>query len=170
MVVVTEKVTEQKTVSPEVKDFCVELARAHELKRVYFFGGLGLDNDEFLFGFGKFAMYRNVVYAALASDEGGLSKEIKNFGEIAELQSPVTPFQNAAAPNALELEKPFKIYIQDSLGGAAGEPTVAAAPTIEAEPTVEEPTVVDEPTVSDGPRVIPGQGLMEKALWILNND
>lgn len=189
LIVVTEKVTEQKTVSPEVKDFCVELARAHELKRVYFFGGLGLDNDEFLFGFGKFAMYRNVVYAALASDEGGLSKEIKNFGEIAELQSPVTPFQNAAAPNVLELEKPFKIYIQDSLGGAAGEPTVAAAPTIEAEPTVEEPTVADEPavdfsqaqetaapevkaepTVSDGPRVIPGQGLMEKALWILNND
>lgn len=195
LVVVTEKVTEQKTVSPEVKEFCVELARAHELKRVYFFGGLGLDNDEFLFGFGKFAMYRNVVYAALASDEGGLSKEIKNFGEIAELQSPVTPFQNAAAPNALELEKPFKIYIQDSLGGAAGEPAVAAAPTIEIEPTVEEPTVADEPavdfsqaqetaapeveaepTVSDepaveaGPRVIPGQGLMEKALWILNND
>ena len=189
LVVVTEKVTEQKTVSPEVKDFCVELARAHELKRVYFFGGLGLDNDEFLFGFGKFAMYRNVVYAALASDEGGLSKEIKNFGEIAELQSPVTPFQNAAAPNALELEKPFKIYIQDSLGGAAGEPTVAAAPTPLAEPTVEEPavellqaqepaapeveaepTVSDEPAVEAGPRVIPGQGLMEKALWILNND
>ena len=189
MVVVTEKVTEQKTVSPEVKEFCVELARAHELKRVYFFGGLGLDNDEFLFGFGKFAMYRNVVYAALASDEGGLSKEIKNFGEIAELQSPVTPFQNAAAPNALELEKPFKIYIQDSLGSAAGEPAVAAAPTIEAEPTVEEPTVdlsqaqetaapeveaeptvADEPAVEAGPRVIPGQGLMEKALWILNND
>ena len=183
LVVVTEKVTEQKTVSPEVKDFCVELARAHELKRVYFFGGLGLDNDEFLFGFGKFAMYRNVVYAALASDEGGLSKEIKNFGEIAELQSPVTPFQNAAAPNALELEKPFKVYIQDSLGSAAGEPAVAAAPTIEAEPTVEEPTVdlsqaqetaapevEAEPTVSDGPRGIPGQGLMEKALWILNND
>lgn len=205
LVVVTEKVTEQKTVSPEVKDFCVELARAHELKRVYFFGGLGLDNDEFLFGFGKFAMYRNVVYAALASDEGGLSKEIKNFGEIAELQSPVTPFQNAAAPNALELEKPFKIYIQDSLGGAAGEPTVAAAPTplaeptveeptveepavadepavdfsqaqetaapeVEAEPTVEEPVGADEPTGETGPRVIPGQGLMEKALWILNND
>ena len=184
LVVVTEKVTEQKTVSPEVKDFCVELARAHELKRVYFFGGLGLDNDEFLFGFGKFAMYRNVVYAALASDEGGLSKEIKNFGEIAELQSPVTPFQNAAAPNALELEKPFKIYIQDSLGGAAGEPTVAAAPTIEAEPTVADEPAVDfsqaqetaapeieaEPTVEAGPRVIPGQGLMEKALWILNND
>lgn len=181
LVVVTEKVTEQKTVSPAVKDFCVELARAHELKRVYFFGGLGLDNDEFLFGFGKFALYRNVVYAALASDEGGLSKEIKNFGEIAELQSPVTPFQNAAAPNALELEKPFKIYIQDSLGGAA--PTPLAEPTVE-EPAVElsqtqetaapevkaEPTVADEPAVEAGPRVIPGQGLMEKALWILNND
>ena len=165
LVVVTEKVTEQKTVSPAVKEFCVELARAHELKRVYFFGGLGLDNDEFLFGFGKFAMYRNVVYAALASDEGGLSKEIKNFGEIAELQSPVTPFQNAAAPNTLELEKPFKIYIQDSLGGAAGEPAVAAAPT-----PLAEPTVADEPAVEAGPRVIPGQGLMEKALWILNND
>ena len=129
-----------------------------------------MDNDEFLFGFGKFAMYRNVVYAALASDEGGLSKEIKNFGEIAELQSPVTPFQNAAAPNTLELEKPFKIYIQDSLGGAAGEPAVAAAPTIETEPTAEEPTVADEPAVEAGPRGIPGQGLMEKALWILNND
>lgn len=166
MVVVTEKVTEEKTVSPEVKKFCVELARAHELKRVYFFGGLGLDNDEFLFGFGKFAMYRNVVYAALASDEGGLSKEIKNFGEIAELQSPVTPFQNAAAPNALELEKPFKIYIQDSLGGAAGEPAVELS---QAQETAA-PEVEAEPTVSDGPRVIPGQGLMEKALWILNND
>lgn len=183
LVVVTEKVTDQKTVSPEVKDFCVELARSHELKRVYFFGGLGLDNDEFLFGFGKFAMYRNVVYAALASDEGGLSKEIKNFGEIAELQSPVTPFQNAAAPNALELEKPFKVYIQDSLGGAAASPTVPDEPAVE-EPAVElsqaqetaapaietEPTVVDEPAVEAGARVIPGQGLMEKALWILNND
>ena len=165
LVVVTEKVTDQKTVSPEVKDFCVKLARSHELKRVYFFGGLGLDNDEFLFGFGKFAMYRNVVYAALASDEGGLSKEIKNFGEIAELQSPVTPFQNAAAPNALELEKPFKVYIQDSLGGAAASPTVPDEPTVETEPTV-----VDEPAVEAGARVIPGQGLMEKALWILNND
>ena len=165
LVGVTEKVTDQKTVSPEVKDFCVKLARSHELKRVYFFGGLGLDNDEFLFGFGKFAMYRNVVYAALASDEGGLSKEIKNFGEIAELQSPVTPFQNAAAPNALELEKPFKVYIQDSLGGAAASPTVPDEPTVETEPTV-----VDEPAVEAGARVIPGQGLMEKALWILNND
>mgnify|MGYP002859672655 CR=1 FL=1 len=117
LVVVTEKVTDEKTVSPEVKNFCVELARAHELKRVYFFGGLSLDNDEFLFGFGKFAMYRNVVYASLAGGMEGLSKEIANFADIAELQSPVTPFQNAAAPNALELEKPFKIFIQDSLGG-----------------------------------------------------
>ena len=171
LVVVTEKVTEEKTVSAAIKNFCVELARAYDLKRVYFFGGLGLDNDEFLFGFGKFAMYRNVVYAALASDEGGLSKEIKNFGEIAELMSPVTPFQNAAAPNALELEKPFKVYVQDSLDGSA-----AAAPTIEAAPTVAaEPDIMVEPTVSapqneEAPAQsvrVPGEGFLARALRIL---
>lgn len=163
LVVVTEKVTEEKTVSPALKEFCVQLARAHELKRVYFFGGLGLDNDEFLFGFGKFAMYRNVVYAALASDEGGLSKEIKNFGEIAELQSPVTPFQNAAAPNALELEKPFKVYVQDSLDGAAPATEPVSLPD-----TAEQS--FDESSPAPSEREIPGEGLMAKALWILNNE
>ncbi len=173
LVVVTEKVTEEKTVSPALKNFCVELARALELKRIYFFGGLSLDNDEFLFGFGKFAMYRNVIYAALASDEGGLSKEIKNFGDIAELMSPVSPFQNAAAPNALELEKPFKIYVQDSLDGSAApavsaEPTVEAAPEVSVEETVveESPTVAVQEEVPAGGRV-PGEGLMARALRIL---
>ena len=146
LVVVTEKVTEEKTVSPALKNFCVELARAHELKRIYFFGGLSLDNDEFLFGFGKFAMYRNVIYAALANDMGGLGKEITNFGDIAELQSPVSPFQNVAAPNALELEKPFKIYVQDSLDGSAQNE--------------EAPAVGND---------VPGEGFLAKALWILNN-
>ena len=176
LVVVTEKVTDEKTVSAAIKNFCVELARAHDLKRVYFFGGLGLDNDEFLFGFGKFAMYRNVVYAALASDEGGLSKEIKNFGEIAELMSPVTPFQNAAAPNALELEKPFKIYVQDSLDGeipAPSAPVEQSAPTVEAEPDI-----MVEPIVSAAPNEeapaqsvrVPGEGFLARALRILNNE
>ena len=170
LVVVTEKVTEEKTVSPALKEFCLGLARAHELKRVYFFGGLGLDNDEFLFGFGKFAMYRNVVYAALASDEGGLSKEIKNFGEIAELMSPVAPFQNVAAPNALELEKPFKVYVQDSLDGSAAP----AAPAVEAEPAapVERTVAPDEPSAAPVEQNahsdrIPGEGLMARALRIL---
>lgn len=170
LVVVTEKVTDQKTVSPALKAFCVELAKKYELKRVYFFGGLGLDNDEFLFGFGKFAMYRNVVYAALASDEGGLSKEIKNFGDIAELMSPVTPFQNAAAPNALELEKPFKLYVQDSLDGAAApavEPTVAAEPDIMAEPTIESAQNEEAPASSGR---VHGEGLMARALRILGQD
>ncbi len=165
LVVVTEKVTEQKTVSPALKAFCVELAKKYELKRVYFFGGLGLDNDEFLFGFGKFAMYRNVVYAALASDESGLSKEIKNFGEIAELMSPVSPFQKVTEPDALELEKPFKIYVQDSLDGAASvevEQTVA----VEAEPDVDL-SQAQESAVEEQKK---GEGLMAKALRILNNE
>ena len=162
LVVVTEKVTEQKTVSPALKAFCVELAKKYELKRVYFFGGLGLDNDEFLFGFGKFAMYRNVVYAALASDESGLSKEIKNFGEIAELMSPVSPFQKVTEPDALELEKPFKIYVQDSLDGAASvevEQTVA----VEAEPDVDF-SQAQESAVEEQKK---GEGLMVRALRIL---
>jgi len=168
LVVVTEKVTEQKTVSPALKAFCVELAKKYELKRVYFFGGLGLDNDEFLFGFGKFAMYRNVVYAALASDESGLSKEIKNFGEIAELMSPVSPFQKVTEPDALELEKPFKIYVQDSLDGAAApaveaEPTVAAEPDVPAEPAVD----LSQAHESAAKGQKKGEGLMVRALRIL---
>ena len=162
MVVVTEKVTGQKTVSPALKAFCVELAKKYELKRVYFFGGLGLDNDEFLFGFGKFAMYRNVVYAALASDESGLSKEIKNFGEIAELMSPVSPFQKVTEPDALELEKPFKIYVQDSLDGAAA-PAVEAEPTVAAEPDVDL-SQAQESAVEEQKK---GEGLMVRALRIL---
>jgi hypothetical protein len=162
LVVVSEKVTEQKTVSPALKAFCVELAKKYELKRVYFFGGLGLDNDEFLFGFGKFAMYRNVVYAALASDESGLSKEIKNFGEIAELMSPLSPFQKVTEPDALELEKPFKIYVQDSLDGAASvevEQTVA----VEAEPDVD----LSQAQESAAEEQKKGEGLMVRALRIL---
>lgn len=159
LVVVTEKVTEEKTVSAALKNFCVELARAHELKRIYFFGGLSLDNDEFLFGFGKFAMYRNVIYAALADDMGGLSKEITNFGDIAELMSPVSPFQNAAAPNALELEKPFKIYIQDSLDGNA-----APAAEVPAQNEEAPAAPVEQNAHSDR---IPGEGLMARALRIL---
>lgn len=162
LVVVTEKVTEQKKVSPALKAFCVELAKKYELKRVYFFGGLGLDNDEFLFGFGKFAMYRNVVYAALASDESGLSKEIKNFGEIAELMSPVSPFQKVTEPDALELEKPFKIYVQDSLDGAASvevEQTVA----VETEPDVD----FSQAQESAAEEQKKGEGLMVRALRIL---
>ena len=160
MVVVTEKVTGQKTVSPALKAFCVELAKKYELKRVYFFGGLGLDNDEFLFGFGKFAMYRNVVYAALASDESGLSKEIKNFGEIAELMSPVSPFQKVTEPDALELEKPFKIYVQDSLDGAA---SVEVEPTVAVEPDVDL-SQAQESAVEEQKK---GEGLMVRALRIL---
>ena len=185
LVVVTEKVTEEKTISPALKNFCVELARSFELKRVYFFGGLGLDNDEFLFGFGKFAMYRNVIYAALADSQAALSKEIANFGDIAELASPVEPFQNAAAPNALELEKPFKIYVQDSLSPSAAVSQAAAAPADESaaeESAVAEqdaPEIMDEaPGVEESAQgeqapaqrgSVTGEGFLARALRILAN-
>lgn len=116
LIVVTQSVTTENKISQNLKQFCIDLARKHNVKRVYFFGALSLDNEEFLYGFVKFALYRNVIFAADASEFDLLSAEIKSFAEIAEIASPVSPFQNVAQDNSLELEMPFKIFVQDNLG------------------------------------------------------
>ncbi|MBD5440678.1 MAG: leucine-rich repeat protein [Treponema sp.] len=115
LIVVTQSVTSENEISQSLKNFCIDLARKLNLKRVYFFGALSLDNEEFLYGFVKFALCRNVIYAADASEFDSLSEEIKSFAEIADISSPINPFQNVAQVNSLELEMPFKIFVQDNL-------------------------------------------------------
>ena len=121
LIVVTQSVTSENEISQSLKNFCIDLARKHNLKRVYFFGALSLDNEEFLYGFVKFALYRNVIFAADAAEFDLLSGEIKSFAEIADISSPVSPFQNVAQDNSLELEMPFKIFVQDNFGDAGDE-------------------------------------------------
>ncbi len=162
LVVVTEKVNDDRNISPVLKDWCASLARQHEIKRIYFFGGLGLDNDEFLFGFGKFALYRNVVYAAASDNLDGLSKVIRNFAEIAELASPVSPFQKVSEPNSLELEKPFKIFVQD----CGGENEMPSAESVSAEESVEEKPPVSEPVSVK--EEVSAVGLLARAQRLLN--
>lgn len=115
LIVVTQSVTSENEISQSLKNFCIDFARKHNLKRVYFFGALSLDNEEFLYGFVKFALYRNVIFAADAAEFDLLSEEIKSFAEIADISSPISPFQNVAQVNSLELEMPFKIFVQDNL-------------------------------------------------------
>ena len=108
LVVVTEFLDDDGKISESAKDFCVALAKKYDLKRVYFFGALSLDNDEFLYGFGKFALYRNVVFVPSASNFDSLSSEVKSFAEIAELDT--ANFQNLKNTDLPELELPFKIF------------------------------------------------------------
>lgn len=121
LIVVTQSVTSENKISQSLKNFCIDLARKLNMKRVYFFGALSLDNEEFLYGFVKFALCRNVIYAADASEFDSLSDEIKSFAEIADISSPVSPFQNVAQDNSLELEMPFKIFVQDNLDDSDAE-------------------------------------------------
>lgn len=121
LIVVTQSITSENEISQSLKNFCIDLARNHNLKRVYFFGALSLDNEEFLYGFVKFALYRNVIFAADAAEFELLSVEIKSFAEIADISSPISPFQNVAQVNSLELEMPFKIFVQDNFGDAGDE-------------------------------------------------
>lgn len=108
LVVVTEFLDDDGKISESAKDFCVALAKKYDLKRVYFFGALSLDNDEFLYGFGKFALYRNVIFVPNASNFDSLSSEVKSFAEIAELDT--ANFQNLKNTDLPELELPFKIF------------------------------------------------------------
>lgn len=108
LVVVTEFLDDDGKISESAKDFCVALAKKYDLKRVYFFGALSLDNDEFLYGFGKFALYRNVIFVPNAPNFDSLSSEVKSFAEIAELDT--TNFQNLKNADLPELELPFKIF------------------------------------------------------------
>lgn len=121
LIVVTQSVTSENEISQSLKNFCIDFARKLNLKRVYFFGALSLDNEEFLYGFVKFALYRNVIFAADAAEFDLLSGEIKSFAEIADISSPISPFQNVAQDNSLELEMPFKIFVQDNFGDAGDE-------------------------------------------------
>ena len=121
LIVVTQSVTSENEISQSLKNFCIGFARKLNLKRIYFFGALSLDNEEFLYGFVKFALYRNVIFAADAAEFDSLSKEIKSFAEIADISSPISPFQNVAQVNSLELEMPFKIFVQDNFGDAGDE-------------------------------------------------
>ena len=102
LIVVTQSVTSENEISQSLKNFCIDLARKHNLKRVYFFGALSLDNEEFLYGFVKFALYRNVIFAADAAEFDLLSGEIKSFAEIADISSPISPFQNVAQKNSVQ--------------------------------------------------------------------
>ncbi len=108
LVVVTEFLDDDGKISESAKDFCVALAKKYDLKRVYFFGALSLDNDEFLYGFGKFALYRNVIFVPNAPNFDSLSSEVKSFAEIAELDT--ANFQNLKNTDLPELELPFKIF------------------------------------------------------------
>lgn len=121
LIVVTQSVTSENEISQSLKNFCIDFARKLNLKRVYFFGALSLANEEFLYGFVKFALYRNVIFAADAAEFDLLSGEIKSFAEIADISSPISPFQNVAQVNSLELEMPFKIFVQDNFGDAGDE-------------------------------------------------
>ncbi len=112
LVVVTEFLDDDGKISASAKDFCVALAKKYDLKRVYFFGALSLDNDEFLYGFGKFALYRNVVFVPNASNFDSLSSEVKSFAEIAELDT--TNFHNLKNADVPELELPFKIFASEN--------------------------------------------------------
>ncbi len=121
LIVVTQSVTSENGISQSLKNFCIDLARKLGLKRIYFFGALSLDNEEFLYGFVKFALYRNVIYAADAPEFDSLAAEIKSFADIAEISSPISLFQNVAKDNSLELEMPFKIFVQDNLESSGNE-------------------------------------------------
>ena len=62
-----------------------------------------------------------MIFAADAAEFDLLSGEIKSFAEIADISSPISPFQNVAQDNSLELEMPFKIFVQDNFGDAGDE-------------------------------------------------
>lgn len=152
LVVVTEEVTSDNAISETLKNFCVELARKHNLIRIYFFGAVGLDNDELLFGFGKFALYRNIIYAPKASDFDSLSAEIKSFAEIAELDGTVIH----TTSETLELEKPFKIFVQDADDAGTAKTAV-------------EPQAQKTKKPQPKRKKLNGKGLLQKAQQALEN-
>ncbi|MDE5581913.1 MAG: leucine-rich repeat protein [Treponemataceae bacterium] len=164
LIVVTQSVTSENKISQSLKNFCIDLARKLNLKRIYFFGALSLDNEEFLYGFVKFALCRNVIYAADASEFDSLSEEIKSFAEIADISSPVSPFQNVAQDNSLELEMPFKIFVQDNLDDSGAGQNSIQENSEEAIPQTKMPASENESKHSvqaEKKRV--GKGLLRKA-------
>ncbi len=114
LIVIEERVSPEGF-SEEILDFAKSIAKSNNLRKVYVFGGMSLDNDEFLFGFGKFALYRNIIYAVQADSEASLPKEIQSLAEIAELRSPAEKIPPLKDAQALALEKPFKLFVQDNM-------------------------------------------------------
>lgn len=164
LIVVTQSVTSENKISQSLKNFCIDLARKLNLKRIYFFGALSLDNEEFLYGFVKFALYRNVIFAADAAEFDLLSGEIKSFAEIADISSPVSPFQNVAQDNSLELEMPFKIFVQDNFGDAGDEKNSVQENSEERIPQTKMPTSENESEHSaQAEKNRGGKGLLRKA-------
>ena len=108
LVGVTESLNNDEKISESAKEFCIALAKKYDLKRVYLFGALALDNEEFLYGFQKFALYRNVVFVPDAANFDSLSSEVKTFAEIAEFGT--AEFYNLKGKDLPELELPFKIF------------------------------------------------------------
>lgn len=139
LVVVTEFLDDDGKISESAKDFCVALAKKYDLKRVYFFGALSLDNDEFLYGFGKFALYRNVIFVPNATDFDSLSSEVKSFAEIAELDT--ANFQNLKNTDLPELELPFKIFVCENSQSCENE---IPAEEIASEKIVNDEIVLEE--------------------------
>ena len=163
LIVVTQSLTSENAISQSLKNFCMDLARKHNLKRIYFFGALSLDNEEFLYGFVKFALYRNVIYAADAAEFDSLSAEIKSFAEVAEISSPVSPFQNVARENSLELGLPFKIFVQDNLDGAGAEQNSIQENSEETIAQTEMPASEKESEHPAQEKVRVGKGLLQRA-------
>ena len=163
LIVVTQSLTSENAISQSLKNFCMDLARKHNLKRIYFFGALSLDNEEFLYGFVKFALYRNVIYAAEAAEFDSLSAEIKSFAEVAEISSPVSPFQNVARENSLELGLPFKIFVQDNLDGAGAEQNSIQENSEETIAQTEMPASEKESEHPAQEKVRVGKGLLQRA-------
>lgn len=139
LVVVTEFLDDDGKISESAKDFCVALAKKYDLKRVYFFGALSLDNDEFLYGFGKFALYRNVIFVPNAPNFDSLSSDVKSFAEIAELDT--TNFQNLKNADLPELELPFKIFASENSQSSENE---IPAEEIASEKIVNDEIVLEE--------------------------
>ena len=163
LIVVTQSLTSENAISQSLKNFCMDLARKHNLKRIYFFGALSLDNEEFLYGFVKFALYRNVIYAAEVAEFDSLSAEIKSFAEVAEIYSPVSPFQNVARENSLELGLPFKIFVQDNLDGAGAEQNSIQENSKETIAQTEMPASEKESEHPAQEKVRVGKGLLQRA-------
>lgn len=164
LIVVTQSVTSENGISQNLKNFCIDLARKLNLKRIYFFGALSLDNEEFLYGFVKFALCRNVIYAADACEFDSLSDEIKSFAEIADISSPVSPFQNVAQDNSLELEMPFKIFVQDNLDDSGAVQNSIQENSEESIPQTKTPASENESEHSaQAKKSLGGKGLLQKA-------
>lgn len=115
MIVIAEKASPlTQFFSSSLIRYAIETARQYDIRKIYFFAEMSLDNDEFLFGFGKFAHYRNIVYAVETDKMSEISRDVMSFADIADISSPSEILENAGAKDISPKEKPFKLFIQDN--------------------------------------------------------